>query len=98
MPNYDFDKANDNEDTDTDTSTNSDTSSGSTNTGSSNNKHKNKGVLGMMDDYDGSDDVVLWEARDGTDGDWREGQIVYTYNQAHAVSNLILYSINGSKK
>ena len=40
----------------------------------------------LMKDYDGSDDVVLWEARDGTLGDWKEGQIVYTFNQPHSVS------------
>lgn len=40
----------------------------------------------MLTDYNGSDDVVLWEARDVTLGDWREGQIVYAYNNPHAVS------------
>ncbi|ROT84202.1 putative apical endosomal glycoprotein precursor [Penaeus vannamei] len=39
----------------------------------------------MMMGYDGSDDVVLWEARDMTMGDWKEGQVVYTFDQRHSV-------------
>ncbi|XP_063609951.1 MAM and LDL-receptor class A domain-containing protein 1-like [Penaeus indicus] len=39
----------------------------------------------MMMGYDGSDDVVLWEARDMTLGDWKEGQVVYTFDQKHSV-------------
>lgn len=42
-------------------------------------------MLNMLSGYDGSDDVVLWEARDVTQGDWKEGQIVYTYNMPHAI-------------
>ncbi|ROT72905.1 putative MAM domain-containing protein 2-like [Penaeus vannamei] len=38
----------------------------------------------MMMGYDGSDDVVLWEARDMTMGDWKEGQVVYTFDQRHS--------------
>ncbi|KAF2344949.1 MAM domain, partial [Trinorchestia longiramus] len=41
--------------------------------------------LHMLRDYDGSGDVVLWEARDNTVGEWKEGQIVYTYNMPHAI-------------
>ncbi|XP_045139382.1 MAM and LDL-receptor class A domain-containing protein 1-like isoform X3 [Portunus trituberculatus] len=39
----------------------------------------------VMQGYDGSEDVVLWEARDMTSGEWKEGQIVYTYGKKHSV-------------
>ncbi|KAK7075223.1 hypothetical protein SK128_016275 [Halocaridina rubra] len=39
----------------------------------------------LMLGYDGSEDVVLWEARDMTMGDWKEGQIVYTFNKNHSI-------------
>ncbi|XP_047739184.1 MAM and LDL-receptor class A domain-containing protein 2 isoform X2 [Hyalella azteca] len=42
-------------------------------------------MLDMLRDYDGSGDVVLWEARDVTQGQWKEGQLVYTYNLPHAI-------------
>uniref|UniRef100_A0A6A7FLR1 MAM and LDL-receptor class A domain-containing protein 2-like n=1 Tax=Hirondellea gigas TaxID=1518452 RepID=A0A6A7FLR1_9CRUS len=49
-------------------------------------KNKNRDqMLQMLSTYDGSDDVVLWEARDVTMGKWSEGQIVYTYNMPHAI-------------
>ena len=47
-------------------------------------------MMSMLTNYDGSDDVVLWEARDVTLGDWKEGQIVYSYNNPHAVSILFI--------
>ncbi|XP_042223309.1 MAM and LDL-receptor class A domain-containing protein 1-like isoform X2 [Homarus americanus] len=39
----------------------------------------------MMVGYDGSEDVVLWEARDMTMGEWKEGQVVYTFDKKHSV-------------
>ncbi|XP_066937101.1 MAM and LDL-receptor class A domain-containing protein 1-like [Macrobrachium rosenbergii] len=42
-------------------------------------------VADMMIDYDGSGDVVLWEARDMTMGTWKEGQVVYTFDAPHTV-------------
>ncbi|XP_071534110.1 MAM and LDL-receptor class A domain-containing protein 1-like [Panulirus ornatus] len=39
----------------------------------------------VMKGYDGSEDVVLWEARDLTMGDWKEGQVVYTFDRKHSV-------------
>ncbi|XP_069156146.1 MAM and LDL-receptor class A domain-containing protein 1 isoform X2 [Procambarus clarkii] len=42
-------------------------------------------VVDMMLNYDGSDDEVLWEERDMTMGDWKEGQISYAYGKNHTV-------------
>ncbi|CAL4111317.1 unnamed protein product, partial [Meganyctiphanes norvegica] len=39
----------------------------------------------MMVGYDGSEDVVLWEARDMTMGDWKEAQVVYTFDKKHTI-------------
>lgn len=41
----------------------------------------------VMKGYDGSEDMVLWEARDLTMGDWKEGQVVYTFDTKHSVSS-----------
>ncbi|XP_069937459.1 MAM and LDL-receptor class A domain-containing protein 1-like, partial [Cherax quadricarinatus] len=39
----------------------------------------------MMRNYDGSGDEVLWEERDMTAGDWKEGQIAYAYGNTHSL-------------
>lgn len=46
---------------------------------------ENDPVDDMMDGYDGSEDQVLWEARDMTMGEWKEGQVVYTFDKKHSV-------------
>lgn len=46
---------------------------------------ENDPVDDMMDGYDGSEDQVLWEARDMTMGEWKEGQVVYTFDRKHSV-------------
>lgn len=46
---------------------------------------ENDPVDDMMDNYDGSEDQVLWEARDMTMGEWKEGQVVYTFDRKHSV-------------
>ena len=43
-----------------------------------------------MQGYDGSEDVVLWEARDMTNGEWKEGQIVYTFGKKHSVGGCMV--------
>ena len=45
-----------------------------------------------MSSYDGSDDVVIWEAMDITQ-EWREGQIVYTHEKPHKVEHTSLVSL-----
>ncbi|KAK3871532.1 hypothetical protein Pcinc_023337 [Petrolisthes cinctipes] len=39
----------------------------------------------MMEGYDGSGDLVLWEARDMTLAEWKEGQVVYTFDRKHSI-------------
>lgn len=36
-------------------------------------------------DTDHGADVVLWETRDSTDGQWRTAEVVYTCRQPHQV-------------
>lgn len=45
----------------------------------------------MMKDYDGSEDVVLWDAKDLTMGNWRQGQVVYTFDKKHTVGTYLFF-------
>ena len=38
---------------------------------------------------DSPDSLIIWETRDSTRGDWKEGQALYTFAQNHSVSIFI---------
>lgn len=37
---------------------------------------------------DTSESIIIWDTRDGTRGDWKEGQALYTFTQNHTVGVL----------
>ena len=42
-------------------------------------------VLDKIVRSDGRDDIVLWEQKDSTSGEWLNGQVVYSFNEKHVV-------------
>ncbi|KAL7643743.1 UNVERIFIED_CONTAM: hypothetical protein RMT77_005749 [Armadillidium vulgare] len=42
-------------------------------------------LLELFMNSDGRDDIVLWEHKDSTDGEWENGLVVYSFNDRHMI-------------
>lgn len=49
-------------------------------------------LLELFMNSDGRDDIVLWEHKDSTDGEWENGLVVYSFNDRHMVCLIISFS------